>query len=235
MTEPRANIQSSMTNRVYQAVIEMIRDGVYLPGDKLPNERELARRFETGRDVVRQALSMIQSQDLIVRRVGSGTYLTDNAAQIIEIQDARVQPLSSGPYNFREILEARLMFEPAAAALAADNAKPDDLKRLQNRLDDLMEAEFWLEFKEAIYAVTKGIYEATGNNFLVNIFEQVILHRRRVNYDGRGTESKVSELVKRKTYAELKNITDAVAERNGPKAQSLCQDYILGLFTSVNL
>jgi len=235
MTEPRANIQNSKTNRIYQAITEMIRDGVYLPGDKLPNERELARQFETGRDIVRQALSMIQSQDLIVRRVGSGTYLTDNAAQIIEIQDAHVQPSSTGAYNFREIIEARLMFEPAAAALAAANAKPDDLKRLQNRLDDLLGVESWLEFKEAIYAVTKGIYEATGNTFLVNIFEQVIRHRRRVNYNGRGTESKVSELVKRKTHAELKNITDAVAERNGSKAQSLCQDYILGIFASMNL
>jgi len=235
MTELRANIQNSKTSRIYQAVIEMIRDGVYQPGDKLPNERDLARRFKTGRDVVRQALSLIQNQDLIVRRVGSGTYLADNAAQIIEIQDAHVQPQSSGPYNFREILEARLMFEPAAAAIAAANAKPDDLKRLQNRLDELMEVESWLDFKEAIYAVTKGIYEATGNAFLVNIFEQVIRHRRRVNYDGRGTESQVSELVKRKSHAVLKNITDAVAEGNGPKAQSLCQDYILGLFTSVNL
>jgi GntR family transcriptional repressor for pyruvate dehydrogenase complex len=235
MTEQRTNNENDKTNHVYQAVIEMIRDGVYLPGDKLPNERDLARRFETSRDVVRQALSMIQNRNLIVRRVGSGTYLTDNAAQIIEIEDAHVQPLSGGPNNFREILEARLMFEPAAAALAADNAKPDDLQRLQNRLDDLMEVVSWLEFKEAIYAVTKGIYEATGNSFLVSIFDQVIRHRRRVNYDGRGTESKVSELVKRKTHTELKNITDAVTERNGAKAQSLCQDYILGMLTSVNL
>jgi DNA-binding FadR family transcriptional regulator len=178
---------------------------------------------------------MIQSQDLIVRRVGSGTYLADNAAQIIEIQDANVQPLNSGPYNFHEILEARLMFEPSAAALAAANAKPEDLKRLQNRLDELMEAVSWLEFKEAIYAVTKGIYEATGNTFLVNIFEQIIRHRRRVNYDGRGSGSKVSELVKQKAHAELKRITDAVAKGNAPEAQSLCQDYILSLFTSVNL
>lgn len=235
MTLQPADIQSSKANSVYQSVIGMIRDGVYKPGDKLPNERDLARRFETGRDIVRQALAMIQSQKLIVRRVGSGTYLADNAAQIIEMHDADVHPQDNGPYNFHEILEARLMFEPAAAALAATNARPEDLKRLQDRLDKLMEADSWLAFKEAIYDVTRGIYEATGNAFLVNIFEQIIRQRRSVNYDGRGTDSKVSELVKQKSYIELKKIADAVAGGNGPEAQSLCQDYILAMFTSVNL
>ena len=235
MTIAAQDAFGSKIEDIYETLVKMVRNGDYKPGDKLPNERALADRFQTGRAILRQALARIQGQGLIVRRVGSGTYISDNAAQIIETQDAQVNTQGSGPFNFSSILEARLLFEPGVAALAAANAGPENLRLMKARLQDLLEVESWLEFKEAIYAVTLSIYQAAGNDFLSNIFEQVIKHRRLVNYDGRATESSVSELVKVQAHFELKKIVDAILSGDGKEAESLCQDYILKMFTSVNL
>ena len=56
-----------------------------------------------------------------------------------------------------------------------------------------------------------------------------------VNYDGRATQSKVSDLVKKQAVAELQEIVQAIADGDGKKAASLSQDYILKMFASVNL
>ena len=166
---------------------------------------------------------MVQNQGLIIRRVGSGTFISREAAQRIETQDAQVSLDDTRPFNFNQILEARLMFEPKVAAMAANNARPDQIEEMQARLKALGRVECWLEFKEEIYNVTKGIYEATGNDFLVSLFDQVIRCRRSVNYDGRATQSKVSEMVKKQAVAELEVIVRAIADGNAPRAEALSQ------------
>ena len=49
-----------------------LKSGVY----KLPTEAELCRQYHVSRQTVRQALSILSSQNLIVRKQGSGSYAT---------------------------------------------------------------------------------------------------------------------------------------------------------------
>ena len=44
-------------------------------GDKLPNERELAIRFGTGRNTVRKLLIALEGEGKIYRHVGQGTFI----------------------------------------------------------------------------------------------------------------------------------------------------------------
>ena len=60
---------------VYRALLQGIRDGLMVPGAKLPNERDLAQQLNTSRTAVRSALATMERQGLIRRRVGSGTFL----------------------------------------------------------------------------------------------------------------------------------------------------------------
>src|SRR5258707_15523184 len=116
--------------RVHRAILDLIREGNLGPGERLPNEREMSRRFRTGRSVVRGALSMAESQGLIMRRVGSGTYLSDRAPTIIEGMDADLELNRNAPASLHETLEARMTFEPGVTALAAERANEVDLAHL---------------------------------------------------------------------------------------------------------
>ena len=61
----------------YMEVAAVIKDeiigGVYAEGQILPTEEELSGRFECSRQTVRQALSLLVDDDLIVKRQGSGS------------------------------------------------------------------------------------------------------------------------------------------------------------------
>src|SRR6188768_849234 len=72
---------------VYRSLLRGIKEGLMVPGAKLPNERELAQELKTSRTAVRSALAMMERQGLVSRRVGSGTYLTEDAHEVFEKMD----------------------------------------------------------------------------------------------------------------------------------------------------
>jgi len=98
-----------------------IRSGAYAPGERLPSERELARRLEVGRASVREAIAALQVQGVIETRPGSGSFVAADAA-------ARLPAPSGLPHDASpsDLLETRLLIEPAIARLAAERGRPDD-------------------------------------------------------------------------------------------------------------
>ena len=65
--------------RVYeqarQNILKMIEQRDYLPGDRIPSERELSERFGVHRMTVRKAIDRLVASGVLERRGTSGTYL----------------------------------------------------------------------------------------------------------------------------------------------------------------
>jgi DNA-binding FadR family transcriptional regulator len=100
-----------------------IRSGAFAPGERLPSERELARRLEVGRASVREAIAALQVQGVIETRPGSGSFVAADAAERL--------PAPSGlPHDASpsDLLEARAMLEPAIARQAAARGGRADLE-----------------------------------------------------------------------------------------------------------
>ena len=95
-----------------------IRSGAFAPGERLPSERDLARRLEVGRASVREAIAALQVQGVIETRPGSGSFVADDARERL--------PAPSGlPHDASpsDLLEARALLEPAIARLAAERGR----------------------------------------------------------------------------------------------------------------
>lgn len=60
---------------------EQILSGKLAPGDRMPSEAEHTRRFGVSRVVIRQALSILEEQGLILRVKGKGTFVSDAVAE----------------------------------------------------------------------------------------------------------------------------------------------------------
>jgi GntR family transcriptional regulator len=60
---------------IYQYLSEQIRDKKIVPGDKIPNESELATMFQVHRMTVRQAINKLINDHMLVRKRGKGTFL----------------------------------------------------------------------------------------------------------------------------------------------------------------
>jgi GntR family hexuronate regulon transcriptional repressor len=105
------------TQKLYQqiarAIAAAIADGRYVPGDKLPSERELADQFGVSRPTIRDAMIALEFQGLVEARQGSGVYVNAAAAAPVP-EDAAEKEVSA-----LELVEAQRLFEGEACALAA--------------------------------------------------------------------------------------------------------------------
>lgn len=223
-------------SKVYRAILQSIRDGALKAGDKLPNERELSERFKTSRSTVRHALAMMSAQGLLERKVGSGTYLADTLMERLTEADLPVAAHHQNVPTYAEILEGRLLFEPAMMALSAQRADPDDFTLMRHHLSVVRDADHWIDFKEGIYGVHLAIFRATKNRFLMQVFDAVVANRRAVQYDGRSSlNGPVGTIVREQTLRELSAIVDALEARDAKNATRLADDYFTRILASLSV
>lgn len=106
--------------------------GRYQIGDRLPPERDIAEQFEVSRAVVREALIMLELENLIEVRKGSGVYVMNLPDQQSSITSNQTRDDDVGPF---ELLQARQFLESDIAAFAATQVTKNDIAQMRQALD----------------------------------------------------------------------------------------------------
>src|SRR5437868_8217524 len=76
-------------------IATLIRDGTFMPGSRLPPERDLAERFDVSRASVREAVIALELSGQVEVRSGSGIYVLA-PKQDVELPDERA---GAGPFE----------------------------------------------------------------------------------------------------------------------------------------
>jgi GntR family transcriptional regulator, transcriptional repressor for pyruvate dehydrogenase complex len=220
---------------VYRSLLRGIKEGLMVPGAKLPNERELAQQLKTSRTAVRSALAMMERQGLVHRRVGSGTFLADDARDVFSHMDQTNAANHEAIPSFAEIIEGRLLFEPAMMHLVVTRVDKHEIAEMRRILGEIVSAPSWENFKESIYALHRQIFASTKNRFLVQIMNSILDDRRAVHFDGRDTDKPAPEPVRKQTHKDLQLIVDAIAAGDAARAEELVSDHLMRTLATVNI
>jgi DNA-binding FadR family transcriptional regulator len=220
---------------VYRLLLRSLHDGHLVPGAKLPNERDLARQLKTSRTAVRAALAMMEGQGLIQRRAGSGTYLADDANDVFARMDQTGVASQQNVPSFVEIIEGRLLFEPAMMDLVVSRVEDGEVQAMRAKLEEIVSAASWRDFKESIYGLHTQIFAATKNRFLSQIMESILADRRAVLFDGTEPEKPAPLPVRHQTWKDLSAIVDAIANRDSRRAQALVSDHLMRTLATINI
>jgi GntR family transcriptional repressor for pyruvate dehydrogenase complex len=136
---PTARLQVQRVRPAYRQVADELRTqimrGSLAPGARLPAESELTGMFGVSRSTVREALRVLASQHLIDTRRGvqGGSFVAaPDPARLVEDVGGALGVLVATPrLGMADLLEARLLLEPAAARLAAQRAAPETVEALR--------------------------------------------------------------------------------------------------------
>lgn len=106
--------------------------GRYRPGDNLPPEADLLKRFGASRTALREAIKTLSAKGLLIAKTRVGTRVADPAGWNYFDPDVLSWRVEVGTdADFRESLaEVRRALEPAAASLAAARRSDEDLATL---------------------------------------------------------------------------------------------------------
>jgi DNA-binding FadR family transcriptional regulator len=113
--------------------------GLLSDGDKLPREADLAKELGVSNFSLREALSVLRSDGLIVTRPGkNGGSFVRRPRQPVSLAHAELVRLSSA--ELRDLGEWRQMLTGTAAAMAAQRAAASNLDRLDGYAEQLARA-----------------------------------------------------------------------------------------------
>ena len=144
--------------------------GDWPAGTRIPPERELCRLLDAGRSSIREALKALELMGMVESRLGDGTFVCDRSRFLSSPLVWAIT--SSGEADVSELVEARRLIETELAALAAERATGEDLKRLGESLDEMEGAgEDAERYLDADLSFHVAIAEAAHNRILSNALE----------------------------------------------------------------
>jgi DNA-binding FadR family transcriptional regulator len=159
-----------LTDNIIKSIIDYVIMQNLKVGDKLPSERELAKALQVSRPLLREALRIMESLNLIEVVSGKGIFIKNPFSQDLSYI---VLHLSQEKEKILEILRVRKALEKLALEEAIKNISDEDLKNIERSLNILEEAlrrgenaqkENW-EFHKTIYLTAR-------NKFLFDFLEE---------------------------------------------------------------
>jgi DNA-binding FadR family transcriptional regulator len=193
--------------------------GDYEPGDSISSEAALIERFDVSRPTLREALRLLESQQLISVRRGShrGPVASLPDAALTARGFAMLLQLRKG--TVADIYQFRMIFEPVAARMAAENASDEEIAEL----GEILEAEYaaredFSAFTLLAWRFHSQLVRMSGNHAMALVaetFEQ-ISRRHAAEYMSAVSDTEGQSLLSYRAHVRL---VELLSKRRGKDAE----------------
>ena len=216
---------ASRADEITDRLVTAIAIGEYLPGARLPAERDLATSLQVGRMTVRAALARLVEQGLLVktRGRGGGSFVRE---QWTATSSASVHRTLSARWDaLRDTCEAMVRLSGTVARAAAENCSDDDLIILRARFEDYRRAESGGPAQKADERLHIAIADAAHNVTLKRILSEL---------EGQVSIAAPSHLwgfpegqreMEQRALVDHHNLVNAICERRGTAAESIGREH----------
>lgn len=220
--------RSTLPEEIAQRVLDLIRAQQLRPGDRLPAERELARRLGVSRPVLREALRALALMKVVDIRHGTGTYVTSlEPRQLISHLDFA---FSSDESALTKVFEARRVVESGNVRLAARRVSDEALDELSALLAQLQLA---LDDPEQFSRVDIAFHDAicrAADNFMLAQFMTIVDTLGKVSRQRTGRQRRVRETAVR----DHRLILDALRARDPDAAERAMRGHLDHIETALH-
>ena len=214
---------ATLSERLADDIMEIIRSERLGPGDQLASARDLARRFEVTTPTVREALRRLEATGAVEFRHGSGTYVGPGMHRRLLANPHRPTGTREGAL---ELVEARLVVEPPIAAAAARTRDAAGLAMLEQSVTNALHPPRG-DVRPAVHFHVA--LAATSGNALLRETVEALLHVRsrdqieiRHRYDDRERD-----------HEEHVALLDAVRAGDAERAQRLTAEHLASIRAAV--
>lgn len=215
--------KSSLADELAQRVTQMIREGSYEPGDRLPTINEMAGRFGVGHPTLREALKKLETLGVVRIKHGSGVYVGKNEDVLL-----MSNPIFSGEVSKKmmtDLIEARIPIELETVKLAAQHATEEHLECMeelltearQNLDDDAVLSMTNMAFHREVAVASGNVVLAQMLEVLANLFER----EQRIILGIHGSRER--------DHSEHRSILEALRERDESLAEERMRKHLEGV------
>ncbi len=168
---------SNIQNEIILNIKELILHKNLEPGDKLPSERVLCKKFNITRKNLREAINKLEYYELVKCVPQTGTYIASVGQTALNGIINGIVSLKQ--QDFKSLVETRLMLEAKTSYLAAKNRTEEDLLEIESTLinyktkinlgEDALEEDLLFHL-----AIAKASDNSTLNALMLQIMPKII-------------------------------------------------------------
>jgi len=133
--------KKSVVDRVMDGIVTEIIEGRLGPGDKLPTEMELCRKFDAGRNSVREAIKKLEANGVVYIKRADGTFVTENYNK--KMLDPMLYNVILHKNSWQDFVELRSVIDIGTLQVIISGAKPGETYTEERRI--------LLKMEEALY------------------------------------------------------------------------------------
>jgi DNA-binding FadR family transcriptional regulator len=206
---PPTDTESKLAAGVARRILTDVVDRSWPVGEVLGSQSELIERYGVSRAVFREAVRLVENQQVAFMRRGPGGGLVVTEPTVDAIIDAAVLYLHRANTRLTEVFEARIILEVIAAELATERLTADDAVELRT----LEEAE--VRDHRALHAWLATLTRNPALELFVDILNRVafLYFRGGAGSLGEGTLSASRQAHARIIDAVLDHDADAASRR----------------------
>jgi DNA-binding FadR family transcriptional regulator len=153
---------------VVEALYKLIDEHKIKPGDQFPSERELVKKWDISRNVLREAFHILENRGIIMSRQGKGRFLRTLPDKEYDINNESLSKKLER-YSLLEIYETRQVLETKAVELVVKYASDDDIREICEYYDKLYKALKESDSTNGEFDMHRMYAKKCKNNFLEQI------------------------------------------------------------------
>ena len=218
-----------MTMRVVNHIRNMIETGGLQPGDRIPAEREFARKLRISRASLRTGIGYLAAMGVMDVRHGVGTFVADGPPEIGKSSLSLLGALHG--FQSWQMFEARRILESELAALAAERGREQHFASMSEEVAEMYATvDNPMEYLIHDIRFHRVIAQASGNPILAALMETITsaLYDERRKTAERSRDLKESAELHREIYR-------AIRSRNTVEARSVMTRHLTMAQSSQNL
>jgi GntR family transcriptional repressor for pyruvate dehydrogenase complex len=219
--------KQSLSDRLALRIQEMIRNGNYQQGDRLPAIMEMARQFGVGHPTIREALKKLETVGIVEIRHGSGVYVSRSEDILV-----LAAPDYAGTVTKKLLLDlvrTRMPLEIQSVTDAVRNATPEQVAEMRRLLGQAADN---LANRDVLHDSNMGFHQqialASGNLVLAQLLA--------VLQDLFSAEQQLILGIyglRERDHQEHVGILDAIAKGDAPLAAKRMRQHLEGVETAV--
>jgi GntR family transcriptional repressor for pyruvate dehydrogenase complex len=220
---PRIKQDEPNTHRTMQVVNHirsLIENGTLQPGDRLPPERDFARRLRISRASLRTGIGYLAAMGVMKVRHGVGTFVADGPPEFGKASLGMMGALHG--FQTWQMYEARIIIESNIAALAAERGKDEHHAAMAEEVAEMFAAmDSPADFLVHDLLFHRIISQASGNPILAAVIETITsaLYEKRRKTVERATYLRESAEMHREIYRAIRN-------RKPEEARKLMEEHL---------
>jgi GntR family transcriptional repressor for pyruvate dehydrogenase complex len=226
------------TKRAFEDISDQIKYLIYSkalkPNDRLPSERELAARFNTGRISVREALRILEESGFVSIKHGAeggifvkeldSTSMTKSISGLIEVGNLTLLEITEARISIESIILESIFKTITKENLAAIESNITACEQLRNSVDGNSK-ESWIERLRMFHVLIAGLSRNRLYKYLVtSLIDLYKSYAKRI-------EPQIEEY--HQHLDQHRAIFEAIKSKDLKRAQNALRDHLYSLTKSI--